>query len=214
MILLSYLGLSNTSTIYVHRSCSQALSSNGNASASYFIQPSLKLGAVSLKCERGIDGKGYAVFHHDTEAEVTVTGYNDNCGAYQKQFGYNDSMDTIVFVINNSISCQQYTKAECKGVWFVDRDCTWLKGRNSKRLLYWGGGPHNGRGCSCGITGSCESSVFRCNCDYNIESRWLNDEGFVSLKDDLPLTGIAIGDTGLTNTEIVKYTIGPLRCIF
>ena len=213
MILLSSIGLSIISTNYVHRSCSQALSSNGNVSTSYFIQPSLKFGAISLKCERGMAGKEYAVFHHDTEAEVRVNGYNDACGGYQKQFGYNDNMETIVFVMNNSISCQQYTKAECKGVYFVDRDCTWLKGRNSKKLSYWGGGPHNGRGCSCGITGSCQSSAFKCNFDINDANRWVNDEGFVSRKDDLPLTGIAIGDTAITDSEIVKYTIGPLRCI-
>ena len=153
------------------------------------------------------------MFHHDTEAEVRVTGYHDACGGYQKQFGYNDNMETIVFVMNNSISCQQYTKAECKGVHFVDRDCTWLKGRNSKKLSYWGGGPYNGRGCSCGITGSCESSAYKCNCDYNSIVTWLSDEGFVTSKDDLPLTGIAIGDTGSTGIEVIHYTIGPLRCV-
>jgi len=208
-------GLPETSSNYVHQSCSQALSSNGNVSASYFIQPSLKFGAVSLTCERGMDGRGYAVFHHNTEAEVRVTGSNDACGGYQKQFGYNDNMEMMIFVINNSVSCQQHTKAVCLGVTFVGLGCSWLKGRSSKKLLYWGGGPQNGTGCSCGVTGTCADPTRKCNCDINNNygSDWHTDEGLVTLNKDLPLTGIAIGDTGITNDEVVKYTIGPLKCI-
>ena len=155
------------------------------------------------------------MFHHNTEAEVSVTGYNDACGGYQKQFGYNDNMEVLIFVINNSVSCQQHTKAVCKGVTFVGASCSWLKGRSSKRLLYWGGGPQNGEGCSCGVTGSCADSGRKCNCDINNNygSDWYTDEGLVTLSEDLPLTGIAIGDTASTNVEVVKYTIGPLKCV-
>ena len=184
-------------------------------SKTYFIQPSLKFAPVSLKCELGNDGKGYAVFHHNTEAEVYVTGNSDSCGGYTKTFTYSDNMETIIFVINNSIYCQQSTKAVCKGVTFVGHDCSWLNGRDRRKLLYWGGGPQNGTGCNCGITGTCANSAYKCNCDINnnYDSTWYTDEGSVTLKDDLPLTGIAIGDTGSTDMEVVKYTIGALRCI-
>ena len=208
-------GLSKTSNNYVHRSCSGALSSNGNLSSTYLIQPSLKFAPVSLKCERGADGKGYAVFHHDSEAEVYVSGYPDDCGGYKKQFVYNENMETIVLVINNSISCQQHTKAVCKGVTFMDDSCSWLTGRNSRKLSYWGGGPHDGVGCSCGITGSCADSGQKCNCNINNNygSSYYTDEGFVVWRNDLPMTGIAIGDTGSSGVEVVKYTVGPLRCV-
>ena len=182
-------------------------------SKTYFIQPSLKFAPVSLKCELGIDGKGYAVFHHNTEAEVYVTGNSDSCGGYTKTFTYSDNMETIIFVINNSISCQQSTKAVCKGVVFVSRGCSWLNGRDRRKLLYWGGGPQNGTGCNCGITGTCTNSAYKCNCDINNDYDWDTDEGSITLKDDLPLTGIAIGDTEVSDVEVVKYTIGALRCI-
>ena len=176
----------------------------------------MKVGAVSLKCERGVDGKSYAVFHHDTEAEVNVTGYGDAAGAYQKQFVYNKSMETMLFVINNSASCQQHTKAVCKRLKFVSRGFTWLNGRNNKTLLYWGGGPSDDKGCSCGITHSCANPRYKCNCDINNtnSSSWYTDEGFVTLRSDLPLTGIAVGDTAYNNGEVLRYTIGSLRCVF
>ena len=199
----------------MHASCSEALASNGNVSKTYLIQPSFQSGAVSLQCERGSDGKGYAVFHHDTEAQVTVTGYPDSCGGYKKQFTYQLDMQVIILAINNSINCMQMTSADCRGVTFVGENCSWLNGRGNKKLLFWGGGPQNGTGCNCGIHGNCANALRKCNCDINnnYDSNWYKDEGYVTLRGVLPLIGIAIGDTLTTNTEVVKYTVGPLRCV-
>ena len=50
----------------------------------------------------------------------------------------------------------------------------------------------------------------KCNCDINTEV--LNhDEGYETNKQLLPLTAIAMGDTGASN-EYAYHTIGSLQC--
>lgn len=207
--------MSKTSPSYVHPTCADALQSNGNITKAYFVQPSVKHAPVLLKCQRASDGKGYAVFNHDTEAEMTVTGQTDPCGSFRRAFHYGQSLETVSFVVDHSSECQQYTAAQCKGIIFVSGDCTWLLDRNNQKLLFWGGGPQHGRGCQCGITKSCALSSTLCNCDINnnVGNTFYRDEGFVTLKQVLPLTGIAVGDTASPDVEVLKYTIGPLRCV-
>eukprot|EP00112_Aurelia_sp_Birch-Aquarium-sp1_P019861 Seg50.8 transcript_id=Seg50.8/GoldUCD/mRNA.D3Y31 product="Contactin-associated protein-like 2" protein_id=Seg50.8/GoldUCD/D3Y31 len=206
--------LLQTSSDYVHESCDAALKANGDTVKNYLIQPSLQHAPVSVKCQK-FNSVAYAVFSHNNEAETTVTGKPDENGGYKFQFVYPTPMATIVFVINQSSSCAQYTKATCKGVVFVGSGASWLNGRNGGKLRFWGGGPSNGTGCACGITNACRNTARSCNCDFNNNygSEWTTDLGDVTAKDVLPLTGIAIGDTGTTNAEVVKYTVGPLRCI-
>ena len=163
-----------------------------------------------VTCERGADNRSYAVFHHESEKEVTVKMRRDPCGANVYKFTYATPLETINFVINNSHHCQQKTSATCKNVWFSHYDCTWLLGRNNDELKFWGGGPQNGAGCACGITGTCSDPKKKCNCDHE-DGKWHTDEGYVTLKSVLPLSGIAVGDVDLAD-EIVKFTIGPLRC--
>ena len=212
MNICSVIGLPWTSQDYVHSNCSSALETNGNASKPYFIQPSLQHGAIPVSCERGLDGKAYTLFNHDTEAEVKVTGYSAMCVAYQKTFSYQVEMDFLILMIENAQHCEQKSLAACKKAKFLEHGCTYLKGRNGTKLSYWAGGQQNGEGCACGVTKTCEISSKKCNCD-GLRSYWLQDEGFVTDKNVLPLTGIAIGDTTSVDTEVLKYTIGPLRCL-
>ena len=207
-------GLSPTSNDYVHGSCDAALKANGDTVKSYFIQPSLQHSPVSVKCQK-FNSVAYAVFNHNNEAETRVTGQPDAAGGYKFQFVYPTPMETIVFVINQSSSCAQLTKATCLGVVFVGLGASWLNGRDGSKLRFWGGGPSNGTGCACGITNTCRDTTRKCNCDFNNNygSEWTTDSGDVTAKDVLPLTGIAIGDTGTANVEVVKYTVGPLRCL-
>ena len=207
-------GLSQTSSDFVHGSCDAALKANGDTVKNYFIQPSLQYAPVSVKCQK-FNSVAYAVFNHNNEAETQVTGHPDGAGGYKFQFVYLTSMETIVFVINQSSSCAQYTKATCLGVEFVGSGKSWLNGRDGGKLRFWGGGPADGNGCACGITNTCKNVAYKCNCDINNNygSEWTTDVGDVTAKDILPLTGIAIGDTGTANVEVVKYTVGPLRCI-
>ena len=75
------------------------------------------------------------------------------------------------------------------------------------------GGPQNSKGCSCGVTGTCADPGRKCDINNNYGSDWHTDEGLVTFNEDLPLTGIAIRDSGSANVEVAKYTIVPLKCV-
>ena len=164
-----------------------------------------------MKCERGNDEKGYAVFHHDTEHTVEVKNKLEADGANVYDFTYNSTMESVMLAMNHSNYCKQFTRADCMHLFFVERGATWLLGRNRQKLRFWGGGPPDGIGCACGIHGSCFDPALTCHCDNN-QHVWKADEGFVSLKAVLPLAGIAIGDVR-DDREILKFTIGPLKCV-
>ena len=50
-----------------------------------------------------------------------------------------------------------------------------------------------------------------CHCDSNDDSRWLQDAGYISDMDLLPVTRLQFGDTGSPGEE-AYFTLGPLRC--
>ena len=209
---LSSKGLNKTSSDYVHNNCKEALAANGDANGSYLVQPMLKRGAISVVCEIDKDNISYAVFNHDKQDEVTVEGRTDDCGSNVFKLQYFTLFDSILLVMNVSSHCQQKTSAHCKNVWFIHRDCTWLLGRSNTKLSFWGGGPQDGKGCACGITGTCSDPGRVCNCGRE-DGKWQSDEGYVTKKDVLPLAGIKIGDVA-NRTEAVIFTIGPLKCVF
>lgn len=168
--------------------------------------------AVKVKCVKQSDGKIWAQFDHDSETRTYVSGY-EAIFSYKKKFKYNNinEMADIIAFIESSASCKQFTKVECKNMCFIMHNCAYLEGRNGKRLSYFGGGPAEGEGCACGITGTCDTADKKCNCDSNSNSV-LKDEGFVTKKADLPLSGIALGDTGASK-EYGYYTIDKLQCM-
>ena len=165
-----------------------------------------------MVCEKGIDNQSYAVFSHDKEAEVTLENGTEACGSNAVNLQYFAALEAIYFVMNFSNYCKQKTSAQCKGVWFMHPKCAWLLGRNNKKLEFWGGGPENGTGCACGIKKACDNSARLCNCDLD-DGKWHIDEGYVTLKNVLPLTGIRAGDLR-DSGEVMKLSIGPLKCIF
>ncbi len=98
-------------------------------------------------------------------------------------------MATIEAFINQSPSCKQHIRIQCHHAKL--KDYSWLKGRGGQTL------------------GFCAGS---CNCDINDE-KWRSDEVLLTKKEVLPITGIAIGDTGNpSRSERLLYTIGPLFC--
>lgn len=79
----------------------------------------------------------------------------------------------------------------------------WKNGRGEPRY-YWGGAdPDAGLGvdvCGCRMDDSCAAppdatAASRCNCDVN-DQAWRRDEGFLTKKEDLPVSMILAGDTG------------------
>ncbi len=164
---------------------------------------------MAVECMLDDNNKSAVMIHHDNENTTLVHGYEDK-GSYKREFVYKVDMETIIVIINTTNSCKQHTKADCLRSRHDGYD--WLSGRGGKKLDYWGGGPSNGTGCACGISGTCAKPQQKCNCDVN-SSRWYRDEGFVTKREDLPITAINVGDTG-NPTERFKYTIGPLICVF
>ena len=164
-----------------------------------------------MKCERGNDEKGYAVFHHDTEHTVEVKNKLDDCRSNRYLFKYAEPKELIDSVISKSDYCQQHTKAVCKDVWFLNYQCTQLIAKDGQYLNFWGGGPQDGTGCACGLTSNCTVRSNKCNCDYE-NGKDQTDKGFVTLRGVLPLTGIAVGDVGHVG-ESFRFTIGPVMCV-
>ena len=75
-------------------------------------------------------------------------------------------------------------------------------------MNYWGGAtPDENRPyvtCGCGMTRTCQNVTQLCNCDSNDADRWLQDGGWLTVKDDLPVTEFSAGDTGKTERASSK----------
>ncbi len=160
--------------------------------------------------------RSVAVFHHDSEAVYVVRGYEDP-GSYRRNFSYHINIKIIERFIDQSSYCQQHTNLTCYSAerrWIgKDIDYSFISGRDGRQLAYWGGGPSNGTGCACGINNTCALPAEKCNCDKN-DNEWRTDEGLVTKREDLPIMAVSAGDTGDQPREKLKYTVGPLKCVF
>ncbi len=163
---------------------------------------------IITECMKDDQGASFAVLHHKNENPTTVNGH-EAPGAYKFSFTYSLDLSIITSMISKSSHCQQFTRARCYHAYITGT--SWVQGRDGQNLG-WGGGQGAGTGCACGITGSCAgSSSSKCNCDAN-DKVWRSDEGYVIKKDVLPITSIAVGDTGASYEKLV-YTVGPLLCV-
>ena len=67
-------------------------------------------------------------------------------------------------------------------------------------MNYWGGATPtsdpNSVTCGCYADRACADPEKRCNCDSNDIGVWRADEGYLTNKDDLPVTKFQAGDTG------------------
>lgn len=165
---------------------------------------------VSIKC-KSINNKATAIFHHDREKESEVHGY-EAPGSYRGAIRYTNDIEDIKVFVDSSSSCRQFTRFNCHGVVLFSGSTQYgfLIDRNNNPMKYFGGGPYDRSGCSCGITNTCAKSGTVCNCDDNISS-WKHDEGYVTEKERLPLIEVRLGDNG-NGGEMVIYKIGRLEC--
>ncbi|XP_065054059.1 uncharacterized protein LOC135682899 isoform X3 [Rhopilema esculentum] len=195
-------------------SCAKAFEAFPSVTKQYF---SIRKGSMSspvfVECEKKSDGTVWAYFSHDSEFKKYISGY-ETCLSYEHALVYKlNKIADIVGFVSASASCRQFTRVDCRGTTFVNglgTICGRLLGRDGKALRYFGGGPHDGSGCACGITNSCLASTKKCNCDANSDTLTF-DEGYVTFKDDLPITKIQWGDTG-ASSEYAFHTIGKLEC--
>ncbi len=162
---------------------------------------------LNVSCELDSNGTALTVFNHDREHVQRVNGIYGGQTTVIRPLSYNEEITRISEFADHSTSCRQYTYARCYGVSFVSRGYTWLSDRKNTKMLFWGGGPPDGRGCSCGITNSCENKSFLCNCDAKM-SNWGVDEGYITAKEHLPIIQMTFRDA-----HDIHYYIGRLECI-
>ncbi len=190
------------------------MENNDFQTAIYQILPANLEAPVNVECTRDEQGTSFAVLHHNNEMPTSVPDGYEAEGSYQFNFTYSLDISVIISLVNQSSHCQQFTKAQCKHVFFYTSTWgwnSWVSDRNAQKLDFWGGGPSNNTGCACGVTSTCANTGDNCNCDAN-DDVWRSDEGNIVERDVLPITSINAGDTGSTNEEFI-YTVGPLMCI-
>ncbi|XP_076812126.1 contactin-associated protein-like 2 [Clavelina lepadiformis] len=151
------------------------------------------------------------IMNHDLTGEIEV----ERCEARkcsEVSVNYNLPLEVMIQIANLSAECKQYVKFRCQSVFLFRNSpaAAWLS-RGGIAMHYWGGAT-SGRDyyCACGETGSCVDPVWKCNCDKNSAPEAL-DEGFLTTKDALPVTGFLFGDNG-DNEENAWFMLGPLVC--
>ncbi|XP_076823445.1 neurexin-4-like [Clavelina lepadiformis] len=133
---------------------------------------------------------------------------------YRRKISYNVDMDQIVALINRSSHCRQYIKYRCRASLIFHGDnedfASWIS-RDGTQMRYWGGATSQRNDyCACGETGNCVDPSQKCNCDRNTAPE-TSDEGYLTDKDALPVTGLFFGDTD-DSAEFGWHTLGPLIC--
>jgi hypothetical protein len=155
------------------------------------------------------------IVHHNSESPESVRGY-EAPGSYSKNITYrNADVSQIEKLIDNSFSCQQFIKWDCKGAmfgfWFPRDIDNWWVGRGWQNQYYWGDAETDSKTCGC--FPYCYPTVRNstCNCDANLKLQWLEDSGLLLDRKRLPVLQLRFGDTG-ESYEAGQFTLGPLIC--
>ncbi|CAK8695706.1 unnamed protein product [Clavelina lepadiformis] len=155
------------------------------------------------------------IIEHDSMNEIQITSCDpEKC--HERHIRYNVTMEQIVALIQRSSECRQYIKYRCIGSILFEgggytQSATWLS-RDGSHMKYWEGATSRRNFyCACGETESCVDSNKKCNCDSNSRDTETSDEGFLTDKDTLPVTGLQFGDAGDAG-EYGWHTLGPLVC--
>ncbi|CAH1244667.1 CNTNAP5 [Branchiostoma lanceolatum] len=193
-------------------SCSEVVTRSGfNNQAFYVIDPDGPDRGVlpmTVQCDV-VGGTATTLIGHNSEARTHVDGI-ESFGTYSKDVTYWDSMEQVRAVVDQSTLCKQQIKYECHGSLIWDgngRPYAWWVTWDGRQADYWGGASPGSGKCACGQSGTCSG---RCNCDAN-DFTWREDSGFLSHKDDLPVTQLRFGDTGHSREE-GYHTLGKLIC--
>ncbi len=172
----------------------------------------------TVECDMGDGEDIYSVktiVHHNSESPESVRGY-EAPGSYSKNITYrNADVSQIEKLIDNSFSCQQFIKWDCKGAmfgfWFPRDIDNWWVGRGWQNQYYWGDAETDSKTCGC--FPYCYPTVRNstCNCDANLKLQWLEDSGLLLDRKRLPVLQLRFGDTG-ESYEAGQFTLGPLIC--
>ncbi|XP_026721970.1 contactin-associated protein-like 4 [Athene cunicularia] len=206
-----YKGATCHYSIY-EQSC-EAYKHRGNTSGFYNIDSdgSGPLGPFLVYCNM-TDTTWTIIQHNNTNLTRVKSANREN--PHTVFFKYSASLDQLQATINHAEHCQQELAYHCKKSRLLDKTegvpLSWWIGRTNETQTYWGGALPAVQKCSCGLEGSCIDSQHYCNCDAD-RDEWMNDTGFLSYKEHLPVTEIVITDTDRPNSE-AAYKLGPLLC--
>ncbi|XP_019644088.1 PREDICTED: contactin-associated protein-like 2 [Branchiostoma belcheri] len=197
---------------YPPSSCTEVAERSGiHDQAFYMIDPDGPgRGVLPMVVQCDLQGETpITLISHDSEARTHVKGFK-GAGSYSKDVTYWNSMEQVRAVVDQSSSCKQHIKYECYGsvIWDGSTPYAWWVTWDGRQADYWGGASPGSGKCACGQTGACSGS---CYCDAN-ENTWREDSGFLSHKNDLPVTQLRFGDTDDAPSEAGFYALGKLIC--
>ncbi|XP_071827139.1 macrophage mannose receptor 1-like isoform X2 [Apostichopus japonicus] len=196
----------------VTASCAEWKRKGYSSSAYYTVDPDGRNNGQDpfrVYCDMSSDGStGIARIQHNQEIRTRISGYEDPL-SYSLGVRYEDVSYTQAAVLADiSNECYQYIKWECKGS-TMDADYTAWYDRDGAKISYWGGATQGTDYCQCGAQGNCVNGKI-CQCSNN-DQTWRTDDGYLTYKDDLPVTKINFGDTG-DSSEEGYITLGSLYC--
>ncbi|KAK1797512.1 hypothetical protein P4O66_000805 [Electrophorus voltai] len=186
----------------------------GSTSGYFSIDPdgSGPLGPIQVYCNM-TENKVWTVIDHNGTGQVRVRGSTPE-RIYSSRFDYGASPEQLGALVAESQYCQQRLTYRCRRSRLFNTwdgvPLSWWLDRSGERKTYWGGFLPGVQQCACSLEENCVDMNFFCNCDADRDS-WENDTGILSYKADLPVSGIAIGDTNRLGSEAL-YSVGPLEC--
>ena len=154
------------------------------------------------------NGIGVTIIGHDSERRTRVDDH-DALGSSKIKILYKTSLKGIAALTKVSRYCEQFIKFECYNSYMIIGSSWWVS-RQGVKMNYWGGAAVNSGKCACGMTNSCASSSYKCNCQAN-DAVLREDSGFLADKTTLPVTGMKFQDTG-GRSEYGYFTLGKLLC--
>ena len=205
----------NTSLVVRYsRTCSELRRAGAITSQMHTIDPDGNGGesAFSVFCDmtdRG--GLGVTIVSHDSEAKTLVDGYG-SAGSYSRDVSYNGvGKAQLVSLTGVSQKCEQFIKYECydSRLLYHGNPYGWWVSRNGQKMMYWGGATPGSGSCACGMTNSCATSGYKCNCDTN-DYNWREDSGLLTDKTTLPVSQLRFGDSN--SWDKGYHTLGKLKC--
>ena len=197
-------------------SCSVIRRYVSSVSRNYIIDPDGEggLAPFTVYCDMACkNGAGVTVISHDSESRTKVRdglGWGAQ-GSYSRDIHYTGaSLSQLASLTRVSSHCEQFIKCECFDSRLLRSGMGWWVSRDSSKMTYWGGASPGSGKCARGMTNSCASPSFGCNCDKN-DGVWREDSGLLTDKTNLPVKQLRFGDAGASYT-IGYHTLGKLRC--
>ena len=85
-------------------------------------------------------------------------------------------------------------------------------GFDDKLHYYWGGSEGRRGYCACGITRTCRNKEMHCNCDAVQFQKRVEDRGYLTIKEHLPVRRIDYFDVMSDTGKVGISSIGALEC--